>query len=96
MADEGDPNDSLVVEASFSDLERLPEGQHLVLGIGVANASLGHGHMVKAELLYRDVVFDDEHVAPSLPSRNTFLRCLLLTRVVCPCISIKRVFRGSS
>lgn len=66
LADEGDPNDSLVVEASFSDLERLPEGQHLVLGIGVANASLGHGHMVKAELLYRDVVFDDEHVAPKL------------------------------
>ena len=28
--------------------------------------SLGHGHMVKAELLYRDVVFDDEHVAPKL------------------------------
>lgn len=66
LADKGEPNDSLVVEASFSDLERLPEGQHLVLGIGVANASLGHGHMVKAELLYRDVVFDDEHVAPKL------------------------------
>lgn len=66
LADKGEPNDSLVVEASFSDLEKLPEGQHLVLGIGVANASLGHGHMVKAELLYRDVVFDDEHVAPKL------------------------------
>ena len=66
LADEGEPNDSLVVEASFSDLERLPDGQPLVLGIGVANASSGHGHMVKAELLYRDVVFDDEHVAPKL------------------------------
>lgn len=41
LTDEGDPNDSLVVETYFSDLEKLPEGQHLVLGIGVANASLG-------------------------------------------------------
>ena len=44
--DEGDPNDSLVVETYFSDLEKLPEGQHLVLGIGVANASLGHGQII--------------------------------------------------
>lgn len=46
LTDEGDPNDSLVVKTYFSDLEKLPEGQHLVLGIGVANASLGHGQII--------------------------------------------------
>ncbi len=66
MVDGGEPSGSLVVEASFSDLERMPEGQSFLLGVGVANAAVGHGHMIKAELLYRDIVFDDEHVAPKL------------------------------
>ena len=66
MVDCGEPSGSLVVEASFSDLERIPEGQSFLLGVGVANAAVGHGHMIKAELLYRDIVFDDEHVAPKL------------------------------
>ncbi len=62
----GEPSGSLVVETGFSDLERIPEGKSFLLGVGVANGTAGHGHMVKAELLYRDVVFDDEHVAPKL------------------------------
>lgn len=66
MVDRGEPSGSLVVEASFSDLERIPEGQSFLLGVGVANAGVGHGHMIKAGLLYRDIVFDDEHVAPKL------------------------------
>ena len=66
MVDGEEPSGSLVVEASFSDLERIPEGQSLLLGVGVANATVGHGHVIKAELLYRDIVLDDEYVAPKL------------------------------
>ena len=66
MVDGGEPSGSLVVEASFSDLECIPEGQSFLLGVGVANATVGHGHMIKAELLYCDIVFDDEHIAPQL------------------------------
>ncbi len=66
MIDSVEPSGSLVVETGFSDLERIPEGQSFLLGVGVAGSAAGHGHMIKAELLYRDIVFDDEHVAPKL------------------------------
>jgi len=78
MVDAGEPSGSLVVEASFSDLERMPEGTSFLLGVGVANTSAGHGHMIKAELLYCDVVFDDEYVAPKLAVEE-YLPALLAT-----------------
>lgn len=67
MVESSSPQDRIVVQGGFDDLDELEEGTSFIIGIGTASQmSTFHGHMIKAEILYQDTVFDDKHLVPKL------------------------------
>lgn len=46
-----------IIATGFENLEDISEAEQFILGVGVAK----NGHMIKAEQLYEDVVFDNQY-----------------------------------
>lgn len=51
-----------IIATGFEHLDDISKAEKFILGIGVAK----NGHMIKAEQLYEDVVFDNQHFNPAL------------------------------
>lgn len=51
-----------IVATGFENLDDISKINQFVLGVGVSN----HGHMIKAEQLYEDVIFDNKYFNPTL------------------------------
>jgi hypothetical protein len=47
----------IIVATGFENLDDISEAEQFILGIGVAK----NGHMIKAEQLYEDIVFDNQY-----------------------------------
>jgi hypothetical protein len=56
LANSSNPNEKIIA-TGFENLERLEEAKQFVLGVGVARV----GHIVKAEEIYEDIVFDNKY-----------------------------------
>lgn len=52
---------STIYATGIENLDRIEEGQQFVLGVGVQKS----GHIVKAEQIYEDIVFDNQYFNPS-------------------------------
>lgn len=61
LANSSRPTERIVV-TGFENLEDISAAEQFVLGIGVVK----NGHMIKAEQLYEDIVFDNQHFNPDL------------------------------
>lgn len=46
-----------IIATGFENLEDISEAEQFILGVGVAK----NGHMIKAEQLYEDIVFDNQY-----------------------------------
>ena len=51
-----------IVACGFEKLDDISKAEQFVLGVGVAK----HGHMIKSEQLYEDIIFDNQHFNPNL------------------------------
>lgn len=51
-----------IVATGFENLDDISQADQFILGIGVAK----NGHVIKAEQLYEDLVFDNQHFNPDL------------------------------
>lgn len=51
-----------IVATGFENLDDLSKAEKFILGVGISK----NGHMIKAEQLYEDIVFDNQHFNPSL------------------------------
>ncbi len=51
-----------IVATGFENLEDISEADQFILGVGVVK----HGHMIKAEQLYEDIVFDNQYFNANL------------------------------
>lgn len=51
-----------IIATGFENLDDISKADKFILGVGVAK----NGHMIKAEQLYEDVVFDNQHFNPAL------------------------------
>lgn len=51
-----------IVACGFEHLDDINKAGHFVLGIGVAQ----NGHVIKAEQLYEDIIFDNKYFNPNL------------------------------
>lgn len=76
LANETHPTERISA-SGFENLDKIEEGQLFILGVGVQKYS---GHLVKAEQIYEDIVFDNqffnpvlvvEEYLPELLKRNT-------------------------
>lgn len=61
MVQENTPTERIVA-TGFEDLDSIPSGTNLILGIGVSHP----GHWIKAEQLYEDAVRDNKYLDPIL------------------------------
>lgn len=61
LANEEKETDSIVA-TGFENLNDIAEAGHFILGVGIAK----NGHMIKAEQLYEDIVFDNQYFNPAL------------------------------
>lgn len=61
LANNAAPTDRIVA-TGFENLDDISQAEQFVLGVGVVK----NGHMIKAEQLYEDIVFDNQHFNPSL------------------------------
>lgn len=51
-----------IVATGFENLDDISKAEKFILGVGIAK----NGHMIKAEQLYEDIVFDNQHFNPVL------------------------------
>lgn len=51
-----------IIATGFENLDNISKAEKFILGVGVAK----NGHIIKAEQLYEDIVFDNQHFNPSL------------------------------
>lgn len=51
-----------IVATGFENLDDLSKADKFILGVGITK----NGHMIKAEQLYEDIVFDNQHFNPVL------------------------------
>lgn len=51
-----------IVATGFENLDDISKQEKFILGVGISK----NGHMIKAEQLYEDIVFDNQHFNPSL------------------------------
>ena len=51
-----------IVATGFENLDDISQADQFILGVGVAK----NGHVIKAEQLYEDLVFDNQHFNPDL------------------------------
>lgn len=61
MVVENNPNGT-VVATGFENMEKIEKGMNYVLGIGVSQ----NGHLITAEMLYEDIVYDNQYLNPEL------------------------------
>ena len=61
LANASKPSDRIVA-CGFEKLDDISEAGQFVLGVGISK----NGHMIKAEQLYEDIVFDNQHFNPNL------------------------------
>lgn len=61
LANSSKPTETIVA-TGFENLDDISAVDQFILGIGVAK----NGHMIKAEQLYEDIVFDNQHFNPVL------------------------------
>lgn len=61
LANSAEVNDKIVA-SGFENLDDISKINKFVLGVGISN----HGHIIKAEQLYEDVVFDNKYFDPVL------------------------------
>lgn len=61
LADSTKPTDKIAA-TGFEHLDDISKVEQFILGIGVAK----NGHMIKAEQLYEDIVFDNQYFNPTL------------------------------
>ena len=61
LANSSKPTERIVV-TGFENLEDISDAEQFFLGVGVVK----NGHMIKAEQLYEDIVFDNQHFNPNL------------------------------
>lgn len=52
-----------IIATGFENLDKIEEGNMFILGVGVRNFN---GHLVKAEQIYEDTVFDNQFFNPVL------------------------------
>lgn len=64
ISDELDPTSKVSV-TGFSGLEKIPDDQKIVIGLGKTSSKVP-GAVVTAEMVYRDIVIDDQYLTPSL------------------------------
>lgn len=64
LASEVDPTSNIAV-TGFEQIDSIPDNLNIVLGIA-AVSSHHHGHVVKADHLYEDVVLDNKYLDPTL------------------------------
>lgn len=61
LANSSKPTEGIVA-TGFENLDTLNAADQFILGIGIGK----NGHMIKAEQLYEDLVFDNQHFNPDL------------------------------
>lgn len=61
LANNSKPTETIVA-TGFENLDDISAADQFILGVGVAK----NGHMIKAEQLYEDIVFDNQHFNPTL------------------------------
>ena len=61
LANSSKPTETIVA-TGFENLDDISAADQFILGVGVAK----NGHMIKAEQLYEDIVFDNQHFNPTL------------------------------
>lgn len=61
LADTSKPTERIAA-TGFENLDDISEAGQFILGVGIVK----NGHMIKAEQLYEDIVFDNQHFNPNL------------------------------
>lgn len=61
LANNSKPTDRIVA-TGFENLDDISQAGQFVLGVGIVK----NGHMIKAEQLYEDIIFDNQHFNPAL------------------------------
>lgn len=61
LANSSKPTEGIVA-TGFENLDTLSAADQFILGVGIGK----NGHMIKAEQLYEDLVFDNQHFNPDL------------------------------
>lgn len=64
ISEETDPTSKVTV-TGFSGLEKIPDDQKVIIGLGRVNSKVP-GSIVTADMVYRDVVLDDQYLTPQL------------------------------
>ena len=61
LANNSKPTDRIAA-TGFENLDDISQAEQFVLGVGIVK----NGHMIKAEQLYEDIIFDNQHFNPAL------------------------------